>query len=54
MQIWDTTTNATTMVRVQSVLHVPQCGQNTLLSVMQLKKVGMNLAFQGAKGVEIT
>ena len=54
MKVWDSAANATEMVRVQSVLHIPQCGRNNLLSVMQLEKVGMNLTFQGVKGVEIT
>ena len=54
MQVWDSAANTTETVRVQSFLHVPECGQNNLLSVMQLEKVGTNLTFLGARGVEIT
>ena len=54
MQVWDSAANATETARVKSVLHVPQCGQNNLFSVIQLEKAEMNITFQGAKGVEIT
>ena len=54
MQVWDSAANATETARVKSVLHVPQCGQNNLFSVIQLEKGGMNITFQGAKGVKIT
>ena len=54
MQVWDSVAKATETVRLQSVLHIPQCGQNNLLSVIQLEKAGMNLTFLGPKGVEIT
>ena len=54
MQVWDSVANATETVRVQSVLHIPECGRNNLLSVIQLDKAGMNLTFLGPKGVEIT
>ena len=54
MQVWDSAANATETVRVQSVLHIPQCGPNNLLSVIQLEKAGMHLTFLGSEGVEIT
>ena len=54
MQVWDAAAHATETVRVQSVLHIPQCGRNNLLSVILLEKAGMNLTFLGAEGVEIT
>ena len=54
MQVWDLSANATETVPVKLVLNLPQCGQNNLLSVIQLEKAGMNLTFQGAKAAEIT
>lgn len=54
LQVWDLAANTAETVRVQSVLYLPQCGPNNLLSVMQLEKAGTNLTFLGEKGVEIT
>ena len=39
---------------MQSVLHVPECADNNLLSVSQLEHIGMHITFCGAEGVRIT
>lgn len=54
MQVWHPGLKQTRIVRVQSVLHVPECADNNLLSVSQLEHIGMHITFCGAEGVRIT
>ena len=54
MQVWHPGLGQTRIVRVQSVLHVPECADNNLLSVSQLEHIGMHITFCGAQGVKIT